>query len=73
MHNGVPEMTRLEELEEKVASLPEGEYGEFRRWFLDRDWENWDREIEADWNAGKLDFLVKEAVEAKKGSRLRDL
>ena len=66
-------MTRLERLEEQVASLAEDEYGEFLRWFLHRDWEQWDREIEADWKAGKLDFLVNEAAEAKKGNRLRDL
>jgi len=66
-------MSQLEKLEQQVVSLPEDEYGEFRRWFLDRDWEKWDNEIEADWEAGKLDFLVEEAVEAKKRNRLRDL
>ncbi len=66
-------MSRVEELEQQVASLAEDEYGEFRRWFLDRDWENWDREIEADWETGRLDFLVAEAAEAKKANRLRDL
>ncbi len=65
-------MTQLEKLEQQVASLPATDYGEFRRWFLERDWEKWDREIEADWDAGKLDFLVKEAEEAKKGNRLRE-
>lgn len=66
-------MSRLEELEKAVASLREEEYGQFRQWFLDRDWDRWDREIEEDSKAGKLDFLVREAAEAKKGKRLRDL
>jgi hypothetical protein len=73
MHLGVLRMTKLEELEIAVASLSEKEYSEFRRWFLERDWEEWDRQIEEDSRAGKLDFLVKEALEAKKGGKLQEL
>ena len=66
-------MTRVEELELAVAALPEEEYDRFRGWFMERDWEKWDRQIEADAEAGRLDFLVQEAVEAKRENRLRDL
>jgi hypothetical protein len=66
-------MTRLEELEMAIASLPDEEYRAFRRWFLERDWEKWDRQIEEDSTAGKLDFLGKEAREAKQDGRLKDL
>jgi hypothetical protein len=73
MSQEVLSMTKLEELEMAVASLSEEEYGEFRRWFLERDWEKWDRQIEEDSKAGNLDFLVKEALEAKKEGKLREL
>jgi len=66
-------MSRLEELESAIAALPEEEYDRLREWFLSRDWELWDREIEEDSQAGRLDFLVREATEAKKAGRLRDL
>jgi hypothetical protein len=66
-------MTRIEEVERAIASLSDEEYREFRRRFLERDWEKWDKQIEEDAEAGKLDFLVKEAREAKKGGHLRDL
>ena len=66
-------MTRIEELELAIESLPENEYSQFRRWFLERDWEKWDREIEADSTSGKLDFLVKEAQDAKAKRTLKDL
>jgi hypothetical protein len=66
-------MTRIEQLEMAVASLPKEEYVQFRRWFLDRDWEKWDREIEADSAAGKLEFLLQEAADAKNSQRLKDL
>jgi hypothetical protein len=66
-------MTRIEEIENSVASLPVEEYRQFREWFLERDWAQWDRQIQADSESGKLDFLVKEAMEEKKSGNLRDL
>jgi hypothetical protein len=66
-------MTKVEELERAVASLTAEEYREFRRWFLERDSEQWDRQIEEDSRAGKLDFLVKEAFEAKQQGKLEEL
>ena len=66
-------MAKLEELERAIASLSDEEYREFRRRFLERDWGKWDRQIEKDSNTGKLNFLVKEAREAKKGGHLKDL
>ena len=53
--------------------MPDEEYRQFRRWFLERDWERWDRQITEDARAGKLDFLVKEALDAKKEKKLRNL
>ena len=50
-------MARLEDLEKAVAALTVNEFREFRHWFLERDWERWDRQIEEDARAGKLDFL----------------
>jgi hypothetical protein len=66
-------MTKLEELERAVASLTVEEYREFRRRFLERDWEQWDQQIKEDSKAGKLDFLVKEALEDKKQGKLEEL
>ena len=66
-------MTRLEELALAIESLPENEYSQFRRWFLERDWEKWDRQIEADSTSGKLDFLTKEAQDAKDKRTLKNL
>jgi hypothetical protein len=66
-------MTKVEELERAVASLTAEEYREFRRWFLERDWAQWDQQIEEDSRAGKLDFLVKEAFDAKKKGKLEEL
>ena len=37
------------------------------------DWENWDRQIEADSESGKLDFLIAEVLEAKEKGTLKEL
>ncbi len=66
-------MHKIKELEKAISSLPEDEYSQFRQWFLDQDWEKWDHEIEKDSKEGKLDFLLKEAAEAKKKNRLKNL
>ena len=51
-------MSRLREIEMAIDALPDEEYSELRRWFLERDWAKWDRQIEADSASGKLDFLL---------------
>ena len=71
--NGRLGMNKLEEIEMAVSALPEPEYVQFRRWFLEQDWEKWDREIEADSSSGKLEFLIREAREEKIAGRLRNL
>ena len=66
-------MTKIEEIEQAVDSLPVEEYRQFRAWFLERDWQAWDRQIETDSASGKLDFLLKEAEQEKRRQRLRPL
>ena len=57
-------MTKLEELESAVSALSREEYERFRDWFLEQEWKDWDREIEADAEAGRLDLLVEEASDS---------
>lgn len=66
-------MMNVQELEKVVSSLPIRKYKQFRRWFLEQDWKKWDRQIEEDSRDGRLEFLFKEANEAKKKNKLRDL
>ncbi|MDY0039356.1 MAG: hypothetical protein RBS57_03525 [Desulforhabdus sp.] len=66
-------MVNLEELQKAISNLPEEDCRQFRHWFLERDWERWDRQIIEDSRTGKLDFLVKEAFDAKRENKLRDL
>ena len=66
-------MSCLTKIQQQILALPEAEYKQLRQWFNELDWEKWDREIEADSDAGKLDFLTAEALEEKEKGTLKDL
>jgi hypothetical protein len=66
-------MSKLENIQAAIESLSEEEYSRLREWFVEKDWEQWDQEIEVDSQSGKLDFLVKEALQEKSKGRLTDL
>lgn len=55
-------MSNLEELEQKIQNLPAEELAKFRAWFIEFDHLIWDKQIEADSKAGKLQGLVSEAL-----------
>ena len=66
-------MSKIEKIKDAIESLPEDEYARLRRWFSERDWKTWDREIAADSESGKLDFLIKEARDEKAKGGLKEL
>ena len=55
-------MGKIERLEQEIRALSDEEFAELRRWIIEYDAEAWDREIEADAKAGKLDHLGEEAL-----------
>lgn len=55
-------MSKVERLEKEVQDLSAEELARFRDWFLEFDWEAWDRELESDVKAGKLDALAETAL-----------
>ena len=54
-------MTKLEQIEKSVAELSKEELKAFAKWFAELQADRWDRQIEADAKAGKLDKLIAEA------------
>ena len=66
-------MAKVDELKTEIERLPPEQFAELARWLSEKDWEQWDKEIEADTTAGKLDFLVREAIEEKAKGPLKDL
>ncbi len=62
-------MSRVEEIQTAIISLPEEDYSQLRQWFFERDRGEWDCEIKADAESGKLDFLLEEAVAVKRNDK----
>lgn len=66
-------MTRIAKIQEEILALSETDYLQLKQWFDELEWDKWDRQIEEDSNAGKLDFLIAEAREAKEKGTLKNL
>jgi len=66
-------MSKVEDILCSIESLPKEEFEHLRDWFYERDWERWDRQIEADSASGKLNFLIKEALDEKANGKLQEL
>jgi hypothetical protein len=66
-------MPELKALEEAVAALDPTALAEFRRWFAEFDAFSWDRQLEADLSAGKLDALLTEAEDDYRSQPRRSL
>lgn len=66
-------MSKVDEIKAEIERLPSEEFTELFRWLSEKDWDKWDKEIEADSQSGRLDFLVHEARQAKAKGPLKDL
>ena len=66
-------MKTVAEIQQAILELPGDDYNPLSRWFHELDWEQGDSEIEADSQAGKLDFLAEQAAKAKADGTLREL
>ena len=66
-------MSTVEEIKDAISVLPDPMISELRKWIVEKDWENWDEQIERDSDSGKLDFLINEALDGKTEGTLRDL
>lgn len=61
-------MTRVEKIEEEIRALTPAERSALRAWFQAFEADLWDKQIEADASAGKLDRLAERALaEHRKG------
>ena len=66
-------MTKIEKLEREVQKLSREELSAFRDWFRQYDSDEWDRQIEQDVQAGKLDTFAEQAIAEHKAGRTKEL
>jgi hypothetical protein len=62
-------MSRVERIEAEIQRLSPEELVSFRTWFAEFDAERWDRQIEQDVHAGKLDRLAELALQDHEAGR----
>ncbi|MBC8037372.1 MAG: hypothetical protein H7X89_09155 [Rhizobiales bacterium] len=66
-------MTKLEQIEKSIAELSAEDLAKLQAWLEEFRWEMWDRQLEADVKAGKLDKLGEEALAHHRAGRTRPL
>ena len=66
-------MTTVAEISGAVKRLPMKDLARFRKWFVEYDAAAWDKQLEADVAADKLDALASEALREHKAGRTTSL
>ena len=66
-------MSKVDEIKVEIKALSDEEYVRLRQWFSEEDWQKWDGKIEEDSESGKLDFLIREALDEKARGKLKEL
>jgi hypothetical protein len=66
-------MNTLQDLEKAVRLLSAQDLAAFRVWFAEYDAEVWDRQLEEDVDAGRLDKLADEALRDLREGACTDL
>jgi hypothetical protein len=66
-------MTKLEKIEQDIASLTPGEVAKLAQWFAEFQADLWDKQIEADAKAGRLDRLADQALAHHSAGKTRPL
>jgi hypothetical protein len=66
-------MSKLEQIEKSVASLSDAELKSFADWFDNLRWQRWDRQLEKDVRAGRLDSLISDARDEIKAGKIKPL
>jgi len=66
-------MSTVQQIEQAVRGLAPEDLVAFRTWFADFDAESWDRQLQDDAAAGRLDRLAGEALRDLREGRCTDL
>ncbi|MCH8043446.1 MAG: hypothetical protein IID44_06970 [Planctomycetes bacterium] len=66
-------MSSIPEIEAAIRQLAPDELAAFRCWFTEFDAAQWDRQVEQDVAAGRLDALADEALSDQQAGRTRQL
>ena len=62
-------MSNIAVIEKQIESLDDHAFSELTAWFVEYEHARWEHQIKADASAGKLDFLVEEALSEHKSGK----
>lgn len=66
-------MSNVQEIQDAVSQLSHEDLVRFRMWFAEFDAALWDKQLENDVAAGRLDTLAEEALQDLREGRCTDL
>jgi hypothetical protein len=66
-------MDRVNKIGREIQELSQRELAAFRQWFRDFDAQAWDRQIEEDVQAGKLDALANKALKDFESGKFNEM
>jgi len=64
-------MAQIEQIKSEIEKLTENEFIKLRKWFMEKEWKKWDKQIAKDSREGKLDVLIREARKEKEEGKLK--
>ncbi|MEC4984899.1 MAG: hypothetical protein SAJ37_04670 [Oscillatoria sp. PMC 1068.18] len=66
-------MSKLEQIESAILSLPAHEFEKLKQWFFDLDYERWDEQLQQDIADDKLEVFTREAVAEFQAGECREI
>lgn len=66
-------MSTLIEIEAAIEKLPNQDFRRLHEWIAERDQQDWDKQLEEDVAAGRLDRFAQEAIADFQAGRFKDL
>jgi hypothetical protein len=66
-------LANVEQIKSAIIKLSPEEYRQLRQWYEEYEARKWDRQIENDMKAGKLDKLADKAIQNFRAGKFREL
>ncbi len=65
-------MSTIAEIKDAIEKLSADEHAQLMHWLLQKEMNAWDEQISADFRAGRLDKVIKEAEEDYESGRCKE-
>ncbi len=66
-------MSEVEKIEQSIQKLSQEEFAKLRAWFIEFESRIWDKNIETDLQAGRLDGIISDSLSEYNSGKTREL